>query len=85
MKKELKENYEFEEKLRLEFLQEFINLRHSLGLTQSQMANKSNVLRDKITKIEIGLYSPNIDSLFKILGPLGYTISITKIRDEQNE
>ena len=85
MKKEIKENYELEEKLRLEFLQEFINLRHNLGLTQSQMANKSNVLRDKITKIEIGLYSPNIDSLFKILGPLGYTISITKIEEVKNE
>lgn len=43
------------------------------------MAKKSNVLRDKIAKIEAGIYPPNIKSLFKILGPLGYTIKIKKL------
>ena len=79
MKKGNKEIFEIEEQLRLNFLDEFIKLRHELGLTQKEMANKTGVLRDKITKIEIGLYSPNISSLFKILGPLGYTIKIEKI------
>ena len=68
-----------EEKLNQEFIFEFIKLRHELGLTQQEMADKSNVLRDKIAKIEAGIYPPNINSLFKILGPLGYTIKIGKI------
>lgn len=68
-----------EEKLNQDFIFEFIELRHKLGLTQQEMANKSSVLRDKIAKIETGIYSPNIKSLFKILGPLGYTIKIEKI------
>ena len=68
-----------EEKLNQNFIFEFIELRHKLGLTQQEMANKSSVLRDKIAKIEAGIYSPNIKSLFKILVPLGYTIKIEKI------
>lgn len=73
-------NYELEEKLYQEFNYDFVCLRHKLGYTQAQMADKSNVLRDKIAKIERGIYAPNIKSLIKILGPLGYTIKIEKIK-----
>ena len=65
--------------LETDFIFDFINLRHDLGLTQKEMAEKSNVLRDKIAKIEAGLYSPNLTSLLKILGPHGYTLKIEKI------
>lgn len=68
-----------EETLYQEFIFDFLELRHELGLTQVEMAKKSNVLRDKIAKIEAGIYSPNVKSLFRILGPLGYTIKIEKI------
>lgn len=77
------EKYIIEEKLNQEFIFDFIQLRHKLGLTQQEMADKSNVLRDKIAKIEAGIYPPNIKSLFKILGPLGYTIKIEKIQDDR--
>ena len=75
------DKYTKEERLNQEFILDFINLRHELGLTQAMMAEKANVLRDKIAKIEAGIYPPNIKSLFKILGPLGYTIKIEKIKD----
>ena len=61
-----------------DFIFDFIKLRHDLGLTQKEMADKSGVLRDKIAKIEAGLYSPNLTSLLKILGPHGYTLKIEK-------
>lgn len=79
MKKEL-EKYALEQELELKFIYEFACLRHKLGMTQLEMATKSGVLRDKIAKIEAGIYSPNVRSLFKILGPLGYTIKIEKIK-----
>ena len=66
--------------LETDFIFDFIKTRHDLGLTQKEMAEKSNVLRDKIAKIEAGLYSPNLTSLLKILGPLGYTLKIEKIK-----
>lgn len=76
------EKYINEERLNQEFIFEFIKLRHELGLTQVEMAKKANVLRDKIAKIEAGIYPPNIKSLFKILGPFGYTIKIEKIKED---
>jgi transcriptional regulator with XRE-family HTH domain len=78
------DEYINEERLNQEFIIEFIKLRHQLGLTQQEMADKANVLRDKIAKIEAGIYPPNIKSLFKILGPLGYTIKIEKIKENTN-
>ena len=77
------EQYVNEEKLYQDFIYDFAVLRHKLGLTQQEMAKKSNVLRDKIAKIEAGIYPPNIKSIFKILGPLGYTITIKKIDDKE--
>ena len=65
------------------FIYDFAVLRHKLGLTQHEMADKSNVLRDKIAKIEAGIYPPNIKSILKILGPLGYTIKIEKIINKE--
>lgn len=77
------ENLMLEEKLYQDFNYDFTCLRHKLGLTQQEMADKSNVLRDKIAKIERGIYPPNIKSVLKILGPLGYTIKIEKIDDKE--
>ncbi len=74
------EEYVMINKLNQEFLFDFVTLRHKLGLSQEEMAQKSNVLRDKITKIETGRYSPTITSLFKILGAFGYTLKIEKIK-----
>ena len=78
-----KTNVMIEEKLYQDFNYDFICLRHKLGLTQQEMADKSSVLRDKITKIERGIYSPNLKSILRILGPLGYTIKIEKIDDNK--
>ena len=73
------DKYVYEDELFQDFIYEFVCLRHNLGFTQQQMADKSSVRKDKIAKIELGMYSPNIKSLFKILGPLGYTVKIEKI------
>lgn len=82
MDKESIKKYELMNKLENDFIFDFTSLRHSLGYTQEVMARKSGVLRDKIAKIESGIYSPNIKSLFKILGPLGYTIKIGRIDND---
>ena len=74
-----KNSFMLEEKLYQDFNYDFTCLRHKLGLTQQEMADEVGVLRDKIAKIERGIYSPNIKSILKILGPLGYTIKIEKI------
>ena len=82
----MKSSYEseLEEILYQDFNFDFVCLRHELGLTQQEMADKSHVLRDKIAKIERGIYPPNIKSVLRILGHLGYTLKIEKI-DKDND
>ena len=63
---------------------EFIKLRNELGLSQQKMADTSGVVREMIAVIENRKKHPQINTLIKILEPFGYTLSITKIKEEQN-
>ena len=61
---------------------DFIRLRNDLGLTQKQMGEASNTIREIIAVIETRKKHPQINTLIKILEPFGYTLSITKIKEE---
>lgn len=63
---------------------DFIKLRNDLGISQQQMANESGVVREMIAVIENRKKHPQINTLIKILEPFGYTLSITKIKEEEN-
>ncbi len=73
-----------EEKVTLEqeFIQEFKELRKKEKYTQHTLANKTNVIRETIARIETGAVSPQISTMLKILEPIGYTITIKKIIQE---
>lgn len=64
---------------------DFIKLRNELGLSQQKMADESGVVREMIAVIENRKKHPQINTLIKILEPFGYTLSITKIKEEINE
>ena len=64
---------------------DFIKLRNELGLTQKEMGEASNTIREIIAVIETRKKHPQINTLIKILEPFGYTLSITKIKEENNE
>ena len=74
-------------KLDLEYnlICDFIKLRHNLGLTQQQMADDAGVIRELIAVIETRKKHPGINTLIKILEPFGYTLSITKIKEQEYE
>ncbi len=61
---------------------DFIKLREELGISQKKMADTSGVVREMIAVIENRKKHPQINTLIKILEPFGYTLSITKIKDE---
>ncbi len=65
------------------FIKEFIRFRKENNLTQDLFGKYSNVPREKIARIEAGLHSPSIKSLLEILGPIGYTIKIVKVKDKK--
>lgn len=66
--------------LEYEFICDFIKLRKEKGLTQKSLAELSGVIREKVAKIENHLNSPQINSLIKILEPIGYTVKIVPIK-----
>lgn len=61
---------------------DFIKLRGELGLSQQKMADMCGVVREMIAVIENRKKHPQINTLIKILEPFGYTLSITKIKEE---
>ena len=64
---------------------DFIKLRNELGLSQQKMADESGVVREMIAVIENQKKHPQINTLIKILEPFGYTLSITKIKEDDHE
>ena len=64
---------------------DFIKLRNELGLSQQKMADEIGIVREMITVIENRKKHPQINTLIRILEPFGYTLSITKIKDEKDE
>ena len=71
--------------LEYQLICDFIKLRHEKGLTQKEMADVAGVVREMIAVIENRKKHPQINTLIKILEPFGYTLSITKIKEEENE
>ena len=56
-----------------------IEAREKKGISQRELAKLSGVKQPAIARLESMKTTPQIDTLFKILAPLGYTLSITPI------
>lgn len=76
------------EKARIEFetalIGKMIEAREAKGLSQRDLAEISGVKQPAIARLESLKATPQIDTLFKILNPLGYTISIVPIEPKVN-
>ena len=59
---------------------DFLKLRKEHNLTQQKFADMSGTVRETIAKIETQVMSPQINTLIKLLIPLGYTLKIESIR-----
>lgn len=59
-----------------------IKAREKKGLSQRELARLSGVKQPAIARLESMKATPQIDTLLKILAPLGYTLSITPIKKE---
>ena len=60
-----------------------IEAREKKGLSQRDLAELSGVKQPAIARLESMKSTPQIDTLLKILAPLGYTLSITPIENKQ--
>lgn len=78
LKKDLSINKENQNAIALEkdLIRTLVAIREEKGLTQSQLAEMCNVKQPVIARMESAVHSPQIDSLLKILTPLGYMLQI---------
>ncbi len=74
-----------EEELNNMFVKDFAKFRRENNLTQTLLSKYSGVNREKIARIELGMHSPSIKSILKILGPVGYTLKIEKIEKKDSK
>ncbi len=52
-----------------------IGVRRALALTQSEMARRAGVSQSYIARLESGSANPSLQSLNRVLRPLGYTLN----------
>lgn len=59
-----------------------IEAREAKGLSQRELAEMSGVKQPAIARMESLKTTPQIDTLLKLLVPLGYTLEIVPLRKE---
>jgi ribosome-binding protein aMBF1 (putative translation factor) len=59
-----------------------IEAREERGLSQRELSELSGVKQPAIARLESLRATPQIDTLFKLLHPLGYTIEIVPLRHD---
>ena len=75
---EERERIQFE----IELIGKVIEARNARGLSQRDLAELSGVKQPAIARLESMQATPKIDTLLKILNPLGYKLSIVPIKSE---
>ena len=83
----LKFTPEEEEEIKMEedIIKATIEARKKNNLTQQQLSELSGIKQPVIARIEKRTNSPRIDTLFKLLYPMGYTIRIVPLENVQNK
>lgn len=70
----------FEENL----IETFIRIREEKGISQAQLAKLSQVKQPAIARLEKKNHSPQVDSLLRLLVPLGYTLEIVPLNRKRS-
>jgi len=60
----------------VELIGRFVEAREAKGLTQKELAERAGIKQSAVARLERMQAIPQIDTLFKLLQPLGYTLEI---------
>lgn len=83
IRQELNISEEDEQVIELEknLIRTLVDIREEKGITQAQLAALCKVRQPMIARLENSVHSPQLDSLLRILVPLGYTLQIVPLKD----
>ncbi len=65
-----------------DMIRTLIRIREEQGISQRQLAALTGIKQPAIARLESGRTAPNINTLKKLLAPLGYTLTISHISDQ---
>lgn len=68
-----------ESDLRVALIGELIKARQEKGLSQKKLEELSGVKQPVIARMEKGLTSPQLDTILKVLVPLGKTLAVVPL------
>lgn len=65
--------------MEMDLIKAMIRIREEQGLSQTELAEKSQLKQPAIARMEKNVHSPQVDSLLKVLVSMGYTLQIVPI------
>ena len=68
-----------ESNLRVALIGELIKARQEQGISQKRLEELSGVKQPVIARMETGVTSPQIDTILKVLAPLGKTLAVVPL------
>ena len=74
------ENDKREIDFQVDLISKLVEAREKKGYTQRELATICNIKQPEIARIESLKCSPQVDTLFRLLAPLGYTLSIKAVK-----
>lgn len=74
-----------ESNLRVALIGELIKARQEQGISQKKLEELSGVKQPVIARMETGQTSPQLDTVLKLLAPLGKTLAIVPLETAETE
>lgn len=68
-----------ESNLRVALIGELIKARQEQGISQKRLEELSGVKQPVIARMEAGVTSPQIDTILRVLAPLGKTLAVVPL------
>ncbi len=82
VRKDLNFTEEEEEEIRIEseIIKATIEAREKNNISQTELSKRTGLKQSAIARVERGAHSPSVNTLIKILTPLGYTLSVVPLK-----
>lgn len=71
--------------LEMNIIKETIEARKKLNITQNELSKKTGIKQPAIARFENGTHSPTINTLIKMLVPMGYGIKVVDLNDKKKK
>lgn len=71
---------EEEIRMEMEIIQATVEARKNKKMSQEELSKRSGLKQSAIARVESGVHSSSINTLIRILYPLGYTLKVVPIK-----